>query len=147
MNEFTQIVAAALHDNWRNARRIGKTQLFEPRIKNVKDQIWIQVHGKTTCDIANTPFFELPSEWQTENFASAAAAIDIIEQSLCHGCKSVDDIGIETASALIHVAWLERNSAWAEEIQKLPYDALPELEKEKDRVVFRIAAEIYKQLR
>ena len=49
---------------------------------------------------------------------------------------------IEVASDLIYKSWLSRNSKYAEEGQKLPYQDLPEEEKEKDRVLARNAAKI-----
>jgi hypothetical protein len=38
---------------------------------------------------------------------------------------------------------LKRNGAWASEVQKKPYEELPEIEKEKDRVIIRKAVEQY----
>ena len=37
-------------------------------------------------------------------------------------------------TAKVHEEWLKRNGSWAEEKLKVPYEQLPEVEKEKDRV-------------
>lgn len=49
---------------------------------------------------------------------------------------------VEDASDVVHIAWLDRNRAWAEPEQLPPYRDLSEAEKEKDRVVVRAAVDL-----
>jgi len=123
-DETTENVAARLHDQWRAARR-QPDGTYEPRMKD--DGAGGQV------DIANTDYADLPEQWQRENRESARSAI---EAARANGGANAD---VEAVAEAVHVAWLERNGEWAEEVQKRPYADLPEDEKEKDRVVAREA--------
>ena len=129
-------LASLAHDDWRAPRKIDGTDKFEPRIKPVKDELWIALHGgQKEVDIANTPYSALPSDWQEENKASAEIAVAEVIKTL--------DAFIESVAALIHTEWVARNGTWASEELKKPYLALPEDEKEKDRQFVRRALEIY----
>ena len=122
-------VASVLHNNWREARKQADGS-YEPRMKD---------DGKGgKVDIANTDYHSLPEQWQRENLESARSALKAAQAA---GPKA----DVETVAEAVHIAWLERNSEWAEEIQKLPYADLPEDEKEKDRVVARAAIEALKK--
>lgn len=152
--KIVQAVASALHDIWRKERN------YDPRpkpISETEDAEWIKFHqykvyldekGQLVYDIANTKYADLTRKWQLENEASARIAISIIRVVLEVGCPSVDDIGVETASSVIHTAWLERNGAWAEPLQKLNYfdKDFPDYERERDRVVWREAVRIWKEM-
>ncbi|WP_066947687.1 hypothetical protein [Microtetraspora fusca] len=50
---------------------------------------------------------------------------------------------MESASHAVHEAWLVRNGRRASPEQRLPYRLLPEAEKEKDRLVVRLALELW----
>src|SRR3989344_724582 len=141
--QLVEQVGSKLHDVWREPRRINNTNLFEPRVKTTKDQIWIAAHdGQNQVDIANSDYGELPEEWQAENKASAEAAISEIMTAVESGIP-LDDNFIESASAAQHVTWLERNSSWVPEEHKLPYDQLSEAEKQKDRDVVATAVAVF----
>ena len=47
---------------------------------------------------------------------------------------------MEAFAAIVHDQWVARNSSWAPAELQVPYARLPETEKEKDRVIVRVAA-------
>ncbi len=130
-------LASEFHDEWRKPRWREKTRDHKPRIKKTKDQSWSQAHGGAIeVDIANTPYKELPSDWQAENKASAEVAVSEVEKVIKAGTPP-DESFIEFASSILHDKWLERNGSWAPPEQSKPYSELTEEEKEKDRVIIR----------
>lgn len=145
--ELVSSLASLAHDDWRAPRKIEGTDQYEPRIKKVKDQAWINRHnGQTEVDIANTSYSELPSEWQAENKASAEIAMDEVLKA-AEGGASLDEIFVEGVADVLHQGWVMRNESWAAEELKKPYAELPEAEKEKDRYFVRRAIEVYQQLK
>ena len=143
VDDLVKKVASKLHDAWREPRRIEGTDKFEPRIKPVKDEQWpLRHNGQTEIDIANTSYENLPAPWQAENKAAAQSAVNAILKAQTHSTPLNEDF-IEFASNQQHQDWLLRNGEWAPQEQKLPYNQLPESEKEKDRVVVRTALDIY----
>jgi len=114
-------IAGKLHEKWCRDRG------YAPRLKTTAD-------GKE-IDIANLDFEDLPPKWQRENLAAAESVLDIM--------KSHPGIDTESAANLVHVGWLQRNRDWASPDQKKDYEDLSEKEKEKDRVVVRIARRCY----
>ncbi|MBB4019685.1 hypothetical protein GGR16_004740 [Chelatococcus caeni] len=130
-------VAALGHDAWRAERRRADGG-YEPRVKEVKDEAWMARSGRTTIDIANTDYRDLPSDWQAENKASAEVAVDCVLKAFGQG-GALDGAFVERAAEVVHDAWLARNGAWAPEEQKLPYPQLTEAEKDKDRFWIRNA--------
>jgi len=144
-DELVIALASSAHDTWRASRKIEGTDLYEPRMKSVKDEQWIAEHGGVLeVDIANTPYQELPSEWQAENKASAETAADAVLAAAAEG-RALDDAFVEDASSVIHEKWLERNGSWAPEEQKKPYAELSEEEKQKDREFVLGAIALYKE--
>ena len=112
-NAVTQFASAA-HEEWRKNFDPTGTK---PRIKKNSDG--------TEGDI-NVPFDKLHPDWQKENLAAGKAAEHAVK-------KFPDDI--EKASEFIHIEWMKRNpKADYNAAQHVPYDELPEDEKEKDRV-------------
>jgi hypothetical protein len=106
--------ASSAHEEWR--RNFDSTGT-KPRIKKNSDG--------TEGDI-NVPFDKLHPDWQKENLAAGQAAERAVK-------KFPDDI--EKASEYIHIEWMKRNpKAEYNAVQHVPYDELPEDEKEKDRV-------------
>jgi hypothetical protein len=106
--------ASLAHEEW---RKNFDTTGTKPRIKKNSDG--------TEGDI-NVPFDKLHPDWQKENLAAGKAAEDAVK-------KFPDDI--EKASEFIHIQWMKRNpKADYNAAQHVPYDELPEDEKEKDRV-------------
>lgn len=109
-----QKFANAAHEEWRQNFDPTGTK---PRIKKNSDG--------TEGDI-NVPFDKLHPDWQKENLAAGQAAEQAVN-------KFPNDL--EKASEYIHVRWMERNpKADYNAAQHVPYDELPEDEKEKDRV-------------
>jgi hypothetical protein len=123
MREYINIVltenaiakfASLAHDEWRH--NFDSTGTKE-RIKKNSDG---------TEGNINVPFDQLHPDWQRENLAAGAAAADAV-------AKFPNDI--EQAAEHIHVEWMKRNpKADYNAAQHVPYDQLPEDEKEKDRV-------------
>ena len=112
-----QQFASMAHEEWRkNFDPTGS----KPRIKKNSDG--------TEGDI-NVPFSELHPDWQRENLAAGNAAEHAVK-------KFPNDI--EQAAEYIHIEWMKRNPKgdW-NAAQHVSYGALPEEEKEKDRVHYR----------
>ncbi len=127
-------LAGALHQAWQ------EEQGYEPRIRPTTDRAWITSHGgATTLDIANTPFKDLPTDWQAENRASATAAIGIVKSIQSQRLDLTEPAVIEMASARLHENWLSRNGSRAPKEQKLPYDQLSPQEQAKDRAIIQQA--------
>lgn len=115
-NAVTQFASMA-HDEWR--RNFDPTGTKE-RIKKNSDG---------TEGNINVPFEKLHPDWQKENLAAGKAAAEAVS-------KFPNDI--EKAAEYIHIEWMKRNPKgdW-NATQHVPYDQLPEDEKEKDRVHVR----------
>jgi hypothetical protein len=142
--DHVEKLAAALHDDWRKARYRPATGDYEPRLKTTRDEAWIGAHYmKDEVDIANTPFSELPIDWQAENRVAAQIAIRVVEEAAARG-RALDAAFIEEASAYVHRRWVERNGANAPDDQKLDYASLSEENKEKDRAIVRTAIRVLK---
>jgi hypothetical protein len=134
-------VASAFHADWQ------KTQAPEgagrkPKFKSTKDEAWIRAHGTDQVDIANTPYSELPDDWQKENRDAAEVAQRILKE---HG-GTVDLTDEKTRLAVgeqIHQAWLSReNNSYAKggELDK-PFADLPRAEQDKDTDQLKVAME------
>ena len=106
--------ASMQHDNWRKS--------FDPE-NTGKERIKKNSDG--TEGNINVPFAKLHPDWQKENIAAGKAALMAIR-------KHKDDI--EGAAEHVHNEWMKRNPKgdWNAD-QHVPYDKLPESEKEKDR--------------
>lgn len=113
-------LATLFHNEWRKPR-LKPDGTYEPRMK--EDGTGGQ------CDIANTNYANLPERWQAENRAAAEWLVTILD--------------IEVLSAKVHEEWSKRNE-WSP-LAKIPYVALPEEEKEKDRAQVRAAIKILAQ--
>jgi len=144
--DFEELVAKALHDDWRRAR--GKdpvTGKYTPRIKEL---------GGKSYDIANLEFKQLPEYYRFENLIAAKIVTMSLRNAfeLCKLRKDFPDFNdyvarsefVEEASALQHMRWVERNKdkGWVSEAQLLPYVELSEVEKDKDRLIVRAAIEV-----
>ena len=116
-NAVTQFASSA-HEEWR--RSLPPKEQNEPRIRSK--------NGGPKADI-NVPFEELHPTAQQENLAAGRAAAEAVT-------KFPDDM--EKAAEYIHIQWMKRNpKADYNAAQHVPYDELPEDEKEKDRVHVR----------
>ena len=113
---ITQFASNA-HEEWR--RNFDPTGT-KPRIKKNSDG--------TEGDI-NVPFADLHPDWQKENLAAAHAA----HRAVKHFGRDM-----EKAAEYVHNEWMKRNpKADYNAAQHVPYDDLPQDEKEKDRVHVR----------
>ena len=113
---ITQFASNA-HEEWR--RNFDPTGT-KPRIKKNSDG--------TEGDI-NVPFEKLHPDWKKENLAAAHAA---------HHAVKHFGRGMEKAAEHVHNEWMKRNPKgdW-NAAQHVPYEQLPDDEKEKDRVHVR----------
>lgn len=145
---------------------VGESEEFEPRVKQTTDQEWIAKHGTDQVDIANTHYNDLPRDWQKENYESARSAIDAVHAAWREASDEARDfergfpskaaalreeIIVDRIAPIIHEEWRKRNTWLADHLaehgephpQDVPFDQLPEEEKEKDRAVARVAVAAY----
>ena len=116
-NAITQFASAA-HEEWRRSLPPDEQNVPRERSKN----------GGPKADI-NVPFDKLHPTAQQENLAAGQAAAEAV-------AKFSNDI--EKAAEYIHIEWMKRNPKDNyTAAQHVPYDQLPEIEKEKDRVHVR----------
>lgn len=125
VNENITKFASIAHEKWRQTWIEQNNGESVPRIKPNSDG--------TEGDI-NLPFAEIHPDWQKENLVGGAVAF-----------KAVNRFGedIEAGSAYIHEKWMERNELgdWNAHLH-VPYEELPEVEKEKDRIQFRTMTDL-----
>ncbi len=139
---LTPLFSKALHEAWRTPRK-KDDGTYEPQIKTTEDQDWIENHaGSNEVDIANTPFPELPQDWQTSNADSMDVALNEIFYAIENG-QSLDVAFIEDASVALHDDWLSRNKDNALPEQAVPFSELSEEDQERDRAIIRIALKTY----
>lgn len=112
--------ASDLHELWRNGwiKQNGGESL--PRMKKGSNGEQVDI---------NVPFAQLDPAWRKENEEAAKAALHAVKQF------PEDE---EAAADFIHQEWMKRNPKgdW-NAAQHVPYESLPEDEKEKDRVHYR----------
>ena len=109
--------ATKAHDEWR--RNFDPTGTKE-RVKKNSDG---------TEGNINVPFNKLHPDWQRENLAAGEAAAQAVKQF---------PNNMEQAAEFVHDEWMKRNpKADYNAAQHVPYNSLPEDEKEKDRVHVR----------
>jgi hypothetical protein len=132
----TVALASALHEMWRRgfeaANGVGAVRM--------KDD-----GAGGECNI-NAPYAALPSKWQAENLSAASHAVAVsayllsqLSEASFYGVRRSDDELVELIAEQVHVAWLERNGAWAPAELAVPYADLTDEEQEKDRVIARLA--------
>ena len=110
--------ASLAHEEWR--RSLPPKEQNEPRIRSK--------NGGPEADI-NVSFDKLHPTAQQENLAAGKAALEAVKQF------PNDE---EQASEYIHIQWMRRNPKDDyNAAQHVPYEQLPEEEKEKDRVHVR----------
>lgn len=146
-------IGGMLHDEWRAPRK-KPDGTFEPRIKKTKDEAWKQAHNTEEVDIANTGYEGLPEDWKGENKISAEIAVEEIYKVRE---ESLDESFVEVAAAVLHEKWMERKVAegynaedekqwgWAKPMM-VPYEKLPDEEKEKDRRIVKKAIEVFEKM-
>lgn len=136
--------ADVLHDKWREGYKAANGD--KPRWKPLNEASvkWVNENGvdvdclrvnpetqKPEINIAGLPNSKLPPQHSGENTAAARGAIEAIVQN--------PQSSMENLASIVHDQWLSRNSSWAPAEQKKPYADLSEAEKEKDRVIVRVA--------
>lgn len=135
-SDATAALAAELHDIWRD----GFEAANGPGATRMKDD------GEGgECNI-NAPYSTLPAKWQAENLAAASHAVGVaayllsqLSEARYYGVSRSDEQLVEIVAEQVHVAWLERNGAWAPAELAVPYADLTGEEQEKDRVIARLA--------
>ena len=136
LSEAVNMLASKLHENWAEGYRAGEMAKGNENPTRMKDDGM----GRQV-DILNTSYADLPPKWQGENKAQAEAAISLVAKDM-EGAMG----NIEGLAAQVHEQWLSRNS-WAKDGPLgVPYNELPEEEKQKDRDVVEAAYEILSQM-
>lgn len=132
LGKAVDMLASKLHENWASGYRAGEKAKGNENPTRMKDD---GMGGQV--DILNTSYSDLPPKWQAENKAQAESAIGLVAKDL-EGAMG----NIEGLAAQVHEQWLSRNS-WAKDGPLgVPYNELPEEEKQKDRDVIEAAYEI-----
>ena len=134
-------VADAMHDKWRDDRG------HAPRWKEMDAEsiAWlakspananaVRITDKYVAeiDIAALTNSQLPPQFSGENNSAAEGAVSIV---LDNPTMTTDEV-----ATVVHSQWVERNASWAAAELQVPYDQLPDVEQEKDRVIVRLALE------
>jgi hypothetical protein len=136
LGKAVDMLASKLHGIWADNYRSGEMAKGNENPTRMKDD---GMGGQV--DILNTPFEQLPPKWQAENNAQAASAIMLVANDL-EGAMG----NIEGLAAKVHEQWLSRNSWAANGPLGVPYNELPEEEKQKDRDVITAAQDILQEM-
>ena len=142
VKEAVDTLGSAFHEDWRKTRLDEATGTFEPRIKETKDNAWIEANGTDKVDIANSTYDQLPEDWKAENKAAAEVVIGVMV-----GRDSVIDLSDQATrvevGGIIHDAWLARNE-WAKGGElDVPFDQLVPEEQAKDISQIEVAQRIF----
>ena len=135
-------LGADLHENWRLTRKKDNGKYW-PKLKKSKDLEWNNIHQSDTVDIANTPFSQLPSNLQKENYEAAYIVINLVYDKVLNE-EPINNDELEQMGSIIHNEWLKRNT-WVFDSEfgnaklALPYDKLPKEEQDKDKSQIRPA--------
>lgn len=136
-------LASELHDRWRNRQFASHNRA--PHVKRTTDLKWSARHaGTSDVDLANTSFEELPSDWKGENRVAAQVAVELVKQQIARG-GALDEAFVERAAKIVHTKWLERAGDTASSL-RVPFNELPNDEKEKDRDHMRAAIAVHRRL-
>lgn len=136
LGKAVDMLASKLHENWASGYRAGEMAKGNENPTRMKDD---GMGGQV--DILNTSYDQLPAKWQAENKAQAESAISLVAKDM-EGAMG----NIEGLAAQVHEQWLSRNS-WAKDGPLgVPYNELPEEEKQKDRDVVQAAYEILSEM-
>lgn len=169
---FVQKVASEIHESWRQ-HYLSENPHVKNRFKltingthyNSSDFIYPMILTVGSClvhrnlkvarnrynssliyvDILNMNYDELPDDWAYENRASARFACTLIIRSIRQK-HLFDGNFIEHLSNKVHQAWIQRNKHRTSDEFLIPYMALPEIEKDKDRRPILIACRLFNEL-
>lgn len=136
LGKAVDMLASKLHENWASGYRAGEMAKGNENPTRMKDD---GMGGQV--DILNTSYDQLPAKWQAENKAQAESAISLVAKDM-EGAMG----NIEGLAAQVHEQWLSRNSWAANGPLGVPYNELPEEEKQKDRDVVEAAYEILSEM-
>ena len=136
LSKAVDMLASKLHKNWQDGYRAGEMAKGNENPTRMKDD---GMGGQV--DILNTSYDQLPPKWQAENKAQAESAISLVAKDM-EGAMG----NIEGLAAKVHEQWLSRNSWAANGALGVPYNELPEEEKQKDRDVITAAYEILSEM-
>ena len=136
LGKAVDMLASKLHENWASGYRAGEMAKGNENPTRMKDD---GMGGQV--DILNTSYDQLPPKWQAENKAQAESAISLVAKDMEGAMENIEGL-----AAQVHEQWLSRNS-WAKDGPLgVPYNELPEEEKQKDRDVITAAHEILSQM-
>ena len=136
LGKAVDMLASNLHGVWADGFRAGEMAKGNENPTRMKDD---GMGGQV--DILNTSYADLPPKWQAENKAQAESAISLVAQNMENAMMDIEGL-----SAQIHEQWLSRNS-WAKDGPLgVPYNELPEEEKQKDRDVIKAAYDILQEM-
>ena len=173
LERFVRSVATVFHSNWRehflsehphtknrfrateNGERYVKEDFVYPMIltvgpmlvhRNLKVARHRSNHSLIYVDILNLSYEELPEDWALENRATARVACRELLRAVRRRAN-FDGQLIERIAEQIHRQWIVRNRhQTADELLLLPYERLPEREKDKDRRAILIACRLFNEL-
>ena len=133
IEQISQILWSKFHEE-RKQSRLQPDWTYAPRIENTTDQTRISKHNwQTEVDIVNTPFEDLPSDWQSENLEAAIVAVRLVYNKVKNWEKITPEM-IEKMAEIVHNKRLERNwTEWSFENERVEYKQLSEEGKAKDR--------------
>ena len=136
LGKAVEMLASELHGIWADNYRSGEMAKGNGSPTRMKDD---GMGGQV--DILNTSYAELPEKWQAENKAQAQSAIGLVAQNMEDAMSNIEDL-----AAQVHEQWLSRNS-WAKDGPLgVPYNELPEEEKQKDKDVISAAYDILQEM-
>jgi hypothetical protein len=169
---FVQNVASTFHSNWRRHFLIENPHV-KNRFKlthngnhyNSSDFIYPMILTVGSClvhrnlkvardrynssiiyvDILNMNYDELPDDWAYENRATARIACTLVLRGVIKK-RLFNRNFIEKISKIIHNAWIKRNKHRTIKELILPYENLPDIEKDKDRRAILIACRLFNEL-
>ena len=136
LGKAVEMLASELHGIWADNYRSGEMAKGNENPTRMKDD---GMGGQV--DILNTSYAELPEKWQAENKAQAQSAIGLVAQNMEDAMSNIEGL-----AAQVHEQWLSRNS-WAKDGPLgVPYNELPEEEKQKDKNVISAAYDILQEM-
>jgi hypothetical protein len=136
LGKAVEMLASELHGIWADNYRSGEMAKGNESPTRMKDD---GMGGQV--DILNTSYAELPEKWQAENKAQAQSASGLVAQNMEDAMSNIEDL-----AAQVHEQWLSRNS-WAKDGPLgVPYNELPEEEKQKDKDVISAAYDILQEM-
>ena len=164
MEELPGRLAPALHDElWRKGyqEREGKdAQNWKPLKDPEGDMAYLASLGQEEVDRRaerniykkedngdwkvniNNDFDVLTPSWQEENKQAAKEATELVGR-----VRNGENLSLKEVGHILHEKWLSRNE-WAKDdkVLGLPFQELPEVEKEKDLAQYRLALAVSAKL-